>query len=107
MIIHDSNLVRLAVVPFEDHPPLIVDSDRVEILQITLQLLQPVRWGDRQILQPAGGVDSFEFPLRGTGDSLELTDEFITEQRLGRLVAERSDHPANLPDTGIGSRAAH
>jgi hypothetical protein len=29
--LHDPNLVRLAVDPFEDHPPLIVDPDRVKV----------------------------------------------------------------------------
>jgi hypothetical protein len=31
MMIHDPNLMRLAVDPFEDHPPLIVDPDRVKV----------------------------------------------------------------------------
>jgi hypothetical protein len=39
MIIHDPNLMRLAVDPFENHPPLIVDPDRVKILEAALELL--------------------------------------------------------------------
>jgi len=42
MIIHDPNLVRLSTSPFEDHPPLLIDPDRVKILQIAFELLQPV-----------------------------------------------------------------
>jgi hypothetical protein len=36
MIVHDPNLVRLAIDPFENHAPLIVDPDRVEFLAIAL-----------------------------------------------------------------------
>ena len=28
--------------PFEDHPPLSIDPDRVKVLQVALELLQPV-----------------------------------------------------------------
>src|ERR1039458_8410556 len=34
--------MSLAIDPFEYHPPLIVYTDRVEILEVSLQLLQPV-----------------------------------------------------------------
>jgi hypothetical protein len=36
MIIHDPNLMRFATEPFEDHPPLIIDPDRVKVLQVIL-----------------------------------------------------------------------
>jgi hypothetical protein len=48
MIIHDPNLMRLAIDPLEDHSPLIVDPDRVKILQVALELLPPIRWRYRQ-----------------------------------------------------------
>jgi len=63
MIIHDPNLMRLAVNPFENHPPSIVDPDRVKVLEAALELFQPVRRRYRQILQPACRIDSFELPL--------------------------------------------
>jgi hypothetical protein len=43
MIIHDPNLMRLAIDPPEDHSPLIVDPDRVKILEIAIEPLQAVR----------------------------------------------------------------
>jgi hypothetical protein len=36
MIIHNPNIMRLAVDPFKDHPPLIVDSDRMKVLKSPL-----------------------------------------------------------------------
>jgi hypothetical protein len=42
MIIHDPNFIRFSMKPFEDHPPLSIDPDRVKVLQVALELLQPV-----------------------------------------------------------------
>jgi hypothetical protein len=42
MVIHDPNFMRLSICPFEDHPPLIIDPDRVKVLQVAFELLQPV-----------------------------------------------------------------
>jgi hypothetical protein len=39
----DSNIMCFAIDPSEDHPPLIVDSDRVKILQVTT--VNPVQRG--------------------------------------------------------------
>jgi hypothetical protein len=36
MIIHDPNLMRLAVDPFENHPPLIVDANAVQSMPVDL-----------------------------------------------------------------------
>jgi hypothetical protein len=42
MIVHDSHFVRFALDPFEDDAPLIVDANRIEVLQISLELFQSV-----------------------------------------------------------------
>jgi hypothetical protein len=34
--------MRLAIGPLEDHSPLIVDPDRIKVLEVALELLQPV-----------------------------------------------------------------
>jgi hypothetical protein len=60
MVIHDANVMRLTFDPFEDQSPLIIDPDRIEVLEITLELFQPVRWRDRQILQATCRVEGFE-----------------------------------------------
>ena len=42
MIINDSNLIGITIGPFKNYTPLIVDPNREKILQVTLQLLQPI-----------------------------------------------------------------
>jgi hypothetical protein len=50
VVIHDPNLVRLAIDPFEDRSPLIVDPYRVKFLQIAPKPFQAVRWRNHQIV---------------------------------------------------------
>src|SRR5580704_14250494 len=94
----------LAIDPFEDHSPLIVDPYRVKFLQVALEPFQPVRRRYHQIVQAACCVDRFELALGSAGDSFKLTNPLIMEQRLSMFVAKRSDHYSNIPDTGIRSR---
>src|ERR1051326_1217692 len=79
MIVHDLDFVRLAVDPFEDHPPLVIDPDRMKVSEGTLELLQPVRRWNGQIFQPACCVDRFELALSRASDTRELTHPFIPE----------------------------
>jgi hypothetical protein len=79
MIIHNPNIVRFAINPLKDHAPLIVDPDRMKLLQIALELLQSVRWRNRQIVQPARRVDRFELTLSPAGDPLKLANPLVVE----------------------------
>jgi AraC-like DNA-binding protein len=104
MVIHDPNVMSITLDPFEDHSPLIIDSDRVKLLEIALELFQTIRWRYGQILQAACRVEGFELTLRHSGDARELTYPLIPEERPSGLVPERSDHQsAVLPHTGIRS----
>jgi hypothetical protein len=44
MVIYDPNLMRLAFDPFEDHAPLVIDPDRVEVLEPANVGLQVARF---------------------------------------------------------------
>ena len=90
--IYELHEMGLAIDPFENDPSLVVDPDRMELVEIAFQLFQPVGWRDRQILQPACGIDGFELALGCPGDPRELTNPFVPEQRLGGLVAKGADH---------------
>src|ERR1700730_11533311 len=103
VVIHDPNLVRLAIDPSKDHSPLAVDPYRVEFLQVALELLQPVRWRYHQIVKAVCGVDRFELALGFSGDPLELANPLIVEQRICVSVAKRSDHRSSIPNTGMRS----
>ena len=102
MVVNDADLPRLAFDPFEDDPPLIIDSDRVKLPQIPAQLLQPVGRGHGQVLHSARGVDSFEFALGASSEPLKFPDSLVVEERLSPLVSEGSNHRLTIPYTGTG-----
>ncbi len=54
MAVNDSDLVGVAGAAFENHAPLIVHPERVEILEITLQLFEPIR--EQQLCRPLRGL---------------------------------------------------
>ena len=41
--VHDLEVVSFAIDPSEDHPPLIVDTDRMKVLQVALEFHQAPR----------------------------------------------------------------
>ena len=79
VVIHDLDLGRVAVGPPEDHPPLVVDPDRIEAFEISSQFLQTVRRRYREITYPARRVDRFELALGATGNALKGTDNLVFE----------------------------
>src|SRR5262245_60871907 len=93
----------LAIDPFEDYPPLVVDADRMKVLSSCLLAFQAVRRRDHQVLEPARRVKRLKFALSRTHDTFELAHMLIPEQSLGPLVPERSDHNMTIPDTGMRS----
>src|SRR5438270_10096987 len=104
VIIHDSNLGCVAVGPSEDHPPLVVDPDRIEAFEVSSQFLQTIRRRHREITYSARRIDRFELAFRSTGDPLKVANNLIFEQRRGPLVAEGSNHRWIIPRTGMRSR---
>ena len=88
MIIDDANLIGLAIAPPEDDPPLVVDPDRMKVLQIPPQPFQAVRRRHREVTQPARRIDCFRFALRSLGNSMKIWYELIPEQCLGPPVAK-------------------
>lgn len=71
--------MRLAIYPFEDHSPLIIDSNRVVILQVALELLKPVRRRNSQIRKPARSIESLELTFDGSGKILKLAHPLVSE----------------------------
>lgn len=92
MVVNDLNTVCVALNPLEDDTPLIVDSNRVEPLQISVQLLESVRWRRSQIVQASCCVDYRKFSLGRPRYSLELANEKVIEQVLSTPITERFDH---------------
>lgn len=88
MIIHDPNLMRLAIDPPEDHPPLIIDPDGMKFPQLALELLQSIRRRQHQVVEPACSINRFELALGSAGDPRKLANPPIVEKCLRMSVAE-------------------
>lgn len=62
MVVDDFHIVGVAVPPYEADAILIIDSNAVLALALTVQSLQPVSGGDIQIIQCHGGMQQKELP---------------------------------------------
>lgn len=94
MIVHDLDIVRVAVAPAEADPPLVVDANAVLAAPIALERFQPVARWHSQVIEALGGVELHEFPKH---DPLELRRESAAghtcEETLGLAIDEAPDHP--------------
>jgi hypothetical protein len=86
VIIHISDLVGVAARPSEDHPPLVVDPDRIETFEVSAQFLQTIGRRHREIAYSGRRIDRFELALGTTRDRLKVANNLILEQRRGPLV---------------------
>jgi hypothetical protein len=64
MVVHDRDVVRIAVAPAKADSPLIVDSNAVLAGPIAAQLLQPIAGRDSKIVQDLAGVHQQQLPER-------------------------------------------
>jgi hypothetical protein len=96
MIVNDLHIAGRAVSPLEDHAPLLVDPDRVEALQATLQGFESIAWWYSQILQLTCCVQVLELTLRRSpevGRELARSGRiYVTEQFFGQPISKRLDH---------------
>jgi hypothetical protein len=93
VVIHDADLGRIAVGPSEDHPPLVVYSNRIETLQIAAQLLQTVRW--RAFGEASGQDDDnrFRSVLHDAGVAIHIGPESCAGGREAVREALRGERP--------------
>ena len=57
----DARRFTSSAIPLEDEPPLFVDADRVETVEIAVQLFKVVAGWHAQILIGCGVIDHLEF----------------------------------------------
>lgn len=62
MIVHDFNVMCLAVAPHETDPPLVVDPDAMLSCAITFERFKAIAGWNAQILQSRGGMKVVEPP---------------------------------------------
>src|SRR6266481_9177300 len=95
----DSLCLPTAALPPEDHPPMIVDADRVEARQVAAQLLEMIAWRRQQVLIGSYIVDHLElaenpaFKIGRDMPRLPILDQEGTQP----LVPKAHDHAAAQP----------
>lgn len=65
MVVHDLDIVGVASVPAETHPPLIVDADAVLSSAVAEESLEAVAGGHPQVLEVMRSVQQHQLPQRG------------------------------------------
>ena len=64
VVVDDANLVSLAGLPPEHEPPLIVDADAVQPLQVATQSFETVLPRDHQLVESLRHVKHIQLPER-------------------------------------------
>jgi hypothetical protein len=68
VIVFDSNLVGMSLLPVERDAVLVVDPDAVPAPEGALEALQAITGRDEKVPQPGGDVERLEFSLRTAPD---------------------------------------
>jgi len=93
VVVHDLDLVRIAAMPPEADPPLVVDPDAVLACAITAQPFQAVSGRHAKIVQSRRGI---QHPELSQGHLLHPRSEPANrpplEEPLGFPVPEALDH---------------
>jgi hypothetical protein len=63
-MIHNLNVVRVSVDPFEANSPLLIDANTMLTFSITLQSFQTIAWRHGQIFQADSSVDQLQLLKR-------------------------------------------
>jgi hypothetical protein len=61
VVINDLDLVRIAILPAEADPPLVIHADAVLPCSIAFELLEAIAWRDAKVIEGFGGIDGDEF----------------------------------------------
>jgi len=93
VVVDDLNVKRVAVLPAEANPPLIVDTDTVLTRSVTLELFQPIAGRNPQVVQCLGRVDQAEFAEHGPVElGWEAADCLAAKEPFRVAIAESLDH---------------
>jgi hypothetical protein len=92
VVVHDLDLLRVAVLPDETDSILIVDTDAVLPPSIPGQTLKVIPWKRAQVVESLGGVKLRELALRDPGDAPKPARRVSLKERLGVAAPEGPDH---------------
>lgn len=97
VVVHDRDVIRVAVPPDETHPPLVVDPDAVLAGAVAAQLLQTVARWDAEVVERFRRVDRDELPEHDPAQLGRVpTDRIAGKEAFGVVVAEALDHQSML-----------
>jgi hypothetical protein len=83
VVIHDLNVMRIAVAPSEADAPLVIDPNAVGSRPATLQQFELVSRRNAEILQPQRLMQEQQLSPRWPFNRLESPDHVVVEQRRG------------------------
>lgn len=92
MIIHDLDIVRITLSPDKADPSLIIDTNTVLSLPITLQSFQPISRRNPQITKRWGVVENQKLPSRNPFYATKPQYLLIEKQRFRLFGAKGTDH---------------
>ena len=94
MIVHDRDIVRVAVLPPKADAPLIVDANAVLASAIALELFESIAGRNAEIFELFRRVDGHKLAQHGPLEvGREPSDGLASEQTLRIPVGEALDHP--------------
>lgn len=92
MVVHHLDLLRVAVLPDEADPILVVDPNAVLPLPIAGKSLKVIARERAEVVEALGGVQLRQLPLRNPGNGSEPPRRVSLKQGLGVSVPEGPDH---------------
>jgi hypothetical protein len=92
VVVHDLDVVSIAVLPPKANAPLIVDPDTVLAPSVARQLLQAIRRRNPEIVQNFRSIQNQQFPQGDSLDSPEPPGVPPLEDSLRLFAAEALDH---------------
>jgi len=93
VVVHDLDVVRIAAVPSEADPPLVVDPDAVLACAIAAQPFQAVSRRHAKIVQPRRGIQHPELSQSHLlNPCSEPANRPTVEEPLGFPISEALDH---------------
>ena len=92
MIVHDLDVVRIAVSPHETKTPLIVDSDAVLPLSLAMQDLQTVAGGSRQVPQLGSAIQLAQLSAGNPFHGPKAATRLPSMESPGFRTTERPNH---------------
>jgi len=96
VVINDFDFIGMPLAPGKANAPLIVDTDAVLTVTITLKLLKPIARQGRKCAQIGGSVEHIQFSQRLPLDGPEALYYFPAEEALGVRTSKGPDHLSSV-----------